>query len=179
MRFVQLAIEGAFSVVPEPTLDDRGSFARVFCRDEFGRLGLHTEFSQHSVSVNTRAGTVRGMHYSVGEHAETKLVRCTGGAIHDVLVDVRPGSPSFGRTVACMLTSADRVALYIPAGVAHGFQTLSDASEVFYMIDKPYVVQAATGFRWNDPVVTTVWPLPVTAMSDRDRTYSDFRPASP
>ena len=114
------------------------------------------------------------MHYSVGRNEETKLVRCARGAIQDVIVDIRPDSPSHGRTLAIELTAADRHALYVPAGVAHGFQTLRDDCEVLYMIDKPYTAEAARGLRWNDRVVAHVWALPVGAMSDRDRGYPDF-----
>ena len=174
MRFVPLDIVGVVLVQPEPLVDERGSFARVFCVAAFERQGLVSAFAQSSVSVNTRAGTIRGMHYSVGPNEETKLVRCTTGAIRDVIVDIRPGSPSFGRTLAVALSAADRNALYIPAGVAHGFQTLRDDSEILYMIDKPYVAEAARGLRWNDPVVGTTWPLSVSAMSERDRTFPDF-----
>lgn len=174
MRFVPLDIAGAVLVQPDLLVDERGSFARMFCTAEFARQGLVSAFAQSSVSVNARAGTIRGMHYSVGPHEETKLVRCTNGAIEDVIVDIRPGSPSFGRTLAIALNAANRRALYIPAGVAHGFQTLRNDSEILYMIDKPYVAEAARGLRWNDPVVAPVWPLPVGAMSERDRTYPDF-----
>ena len=174
MRFDRLAIEGAVLVRPEPLVDERGAFARVFCVDEFERQGLVSSFAQSSVSVNTRAGTIRGMHYSVGTHEETKLVRCTRGAIQDVIVDIRPGSASRGTTLAFELTAADRHSLYIPAGVAHGFQTLRDECEVLYMIDKPYVADAARGLRWNDRIVAHTWALPVGPMSDRDRGYPDF-----
>lgn len=176
MKFQPLPIAGAFLVVAEPFDDERGSFARLFCKAEFSAAGLVREFEQVSLSVNRLAGTLRGMHYSVGEDAETKLVRCIGGAIHDVLVDVRPGSPSFGVTVARELAGASDVALYVPAGVAHGFQSLRADSEVLYMIDKPFVAAAQRGFRWNDPVVATGWPLPISAMSQRDRDLADFSP---
>ena len=178
MIFDPLGIAGAFAVRPEPVADERGAFARVFCSDEFERANLVAAFAQSSVSVNTRAGTLRGMHYSVGPDSETKLVRCTAGAIFDVLVDIRGGSPTHGRTLGLELSAANRVALYVPAGVAHGFQTLRDDSEVLYMIDKPYVAEAARGLRWNDPVVQPLWPRPVTVLSERDRTYPDFRAGS-
>ena len=174
MRFLPLAISGAVLVRPEPLSDERGSFARVFFTEDFAREGLVSVFAQSSVSVNTRAGTLRGMHYSVGRHEETKLVRCTRGAIHDVLVDIRPGSPTHGVTLAVALDADNRDALYVPAGVAHGFQTLRDDSEVLYMIDKPYAPGAARGLRWNDAVVAHAWPLPVSALSERDRSYPDF-----
>jgi dTDP-4-dehydrorhamnose 3,5-epimerase len=169
-----LPIGGAFLVVREPSADERGSFSRLFCKAEFTAAGLVTEFEQVSLSINRLAGTLRGLHYSVGVDAETKLVSCVAGAIHDVLVDVRPDSPSFGVTVARDLGSAE-VALYVPAGVAHGFQAVHPDSQVLYMIDKPFVAAAQRGFRWNDPVVATTWPLPISAMSQRDRDYPDFR----
>jgi dTDP-4-dehydrorhamnose 3,5-epimerase len=178
MHLVPLTIDGAFTIVPEPIVDDRGFFARVFCAETFAKAGLVAAFAQSSISFNTRIGTLRGMHYSVGDHAETKLVRCTTGAIHDVIVDIRPHSPTSGMTLAVALTADTRAALYIPAGVAHGFQTLEADTEVLYMIDKPFVADAARGLRWNDAVVETRWPLPVGLMSDRDRTYPDFVPGA-
>ena len=174
MRFVPLAIDGAFLVALAPAADERGSFARLFCKATFAAAGLVSEFVQVSLSVNTHAGTLRGMHYSVGSHAETKLVRCIKGAIHDVLVDVRPGSASFGTSVVQGLSASGDTALYIPAGVAHGFQTLCDGSDVLYMIDRPFVAEAARGFRWNDRIVAAAWPRVVTSISDRDRNYPDF-----
>ena len=174
MILVPLGIAGAVLVRPEPVADERGAFARVFCAAEFERAGLVAAFAQSSVSVNTRAGTLRGMHYSTGPHRETKLVRCTAGAIFDVLVDVRDASPTRGRTIGLELNATDRAALYVPAGVAHGFQTLRDDSEVLYMIDQPYVAGAGRGLRGNDPVVEPLWPLPVAIISERDRTYPDF-----
>ena len=176
MRFTRLEIEGAILVQPEPLRDERGAFARVFCTIEFGHQGLVSSFTQSSVSMNTRAGTIRGMHYSTGQHEETKLVRCTQGAIEDVIVDVRPQSPSYGKTLTFSLTAANRHALYVPAGVAHGFQTLCDDVEVLYMIDRPYVAEAARGLRWNDRVVVHAWALPISTISDRDRGYPDFVP---
>ena len=174
MRLVPLAIDGAFSIVPEPLADDRGFFARVFCAATFAEKGLVAAFAQSSISFNNKAATLRGMHYSVGPHAETKLVRCTAGAIHDVLVDIRPGSRTLGMTLAVALTAETRSALYVPAGVAHGFQTLEADSEILYMIDKPFVAEAARGLRWNDGVVDTRWPLPIGIISERDRSYPDF-----
>lgn len=174
MQFLPLPIGGAFLVMHEPSADERGSFSRLFCKVEFTAAGLVTEFEQVSLSVNRLAGTLRGMHYSVGADAETKLVHCTAGAIRDVLVDVRPESPSFGTTVARDLVGSADVALYVPAGVAHGFQALRADSEVLYMIDKPFVGAAQRGFRWNDPIVGTAWPLAIIAMLPRDRDYPDF-----
>ena len=179
MIFEPLDIAGSFLVRPQPTFDERGAFSRVFCRDEFARAGLIDDFAQSSISMNTKAGTVRGMHYSVGAQGETKLVRCTAGAVFDMIVDIRYGSPTYRRVLGFDLTADTRTALYVPAGVAHGFQTVRDGSEVLYMIDKPYTAEAARGFRWNDPVLRLGWPLEVTAMSERDRTYPDYMPNGP
>ncbi|MDR3417135.1 MAG: dTDP-4-dehydrorhamnose 3,5-epimerase family protein [Nevskia sp.] len=176
MRFLKLPIAGAFLVEQAQAADERGSFARLFCKAEFAAAGLVAEFEQVSLSSNRLTGTLRGMHYSVGADAETKLVRCMAGAVHDVLVDVRPGSPSFGVTVARDLAGPADVALYVPAGVAHGFQALQADSAVLYMIDRPFVAAAQRGFRWNDPIVAAAWPLAIGTMAPRDRDYPDFRP---
>ncbi|SFG44774.1 dTDP-4-dehydrorhamnose 3,5-epimerase family protein [Methylobacterium gossipiicola] len=174
MRFEETPIPGAYRVWPEPLSDDRGFFARTHCVEEFAALGLVGAFAQSSVSFNARRGTVRGMHFSVAPHAETKLVRCTGGAIHDVLVDLRPDSASYLKSFAAALTQENRCALYIPVGVAHGFQALTDAAEVLYMIDRPYVAGSARGLRWNDPALDVTWPEPVTVIAERDLAYPDW-----
>lgn len=176
MRFEPAGLAGAYIVHLDEMSDDRGFFARTACTEEFAAAGLVGRFAQSSISFNHEAGTLRGMHFSVGPHAETKLVRCTSGAVLDVLVDVRPGSATRGRTVSCRLDAGTRRSLYVPHGVAHGFQTLADGSEVLYMIDEPFRAEAARGFRWNDPVVAVDWPLPVAAMSERDANYPNFRP---
>ena len=129
-----------------------------------------------SVSYTTRRGTVRGMHFSREPHAETKLVRCTRGAIHDVVVDLRPGSATYLRTLAVELTARNRHALYIPAGFAHGFQALRDDTEVLYMIDRPFVAAAAGGLRWNDPAIAVAWPEPVAVIAERDLAFPDWSP---
>ncbi len=174
MQFVSLDLVGAFLIVPEPQSDERGFFARTLCRDELRSNNLVSEFAQSSISVNVRRGTVRGMHFSVAPHAETKIVRCTSGAIHDVLFDWRPNSPTYGRLIAVTLSAENRHALYIPVGIAHGFQTLRDETEVLYMIDVPYVAECARGFRWNDPAVDVKWPEPVRIISERDLAYPDL-----
>ena len=174
MLFRELALPGVFLVSPEPLRDERGAFARVFCADTFSRKELISHFSQCSVSVNTRCGTVRGMHYSVGADAETKLVSCTSGAIHDVVLDLRPQSPTFRRSAAVTLTADAHDFLYIPAGLAHGFQTMEDHATVFYMIDKPFVAGAARGVRWNDPSFAIDWPLPISIISERDLNFPLF-----
>lgn len=174
MIFEELALPGLYRVAPEPHTDARGLFARTFCEDEFARHGLTARFAQSSVSFNARRGTVRGLHFAKSPHAETKLVRCTSGAIHDVAVDLRPGSPTYLRSVSVRLSAENRHALYIPAGFAHGFQALSDGAEVLYMIDRPFTAGATDGLRWDDPALDVTWPEPVTVIAERDRTYPDW-----
>ena len=174
MLFRELSLSGVSLIQLDQHADDRGFFARSFCEKEFTARGLVSSFSQSSISFNRRAGTVRGMHYSLSPHAETKLVRCTAGAIHDVLIDLRPRSPTFLQSIAIELTAENRDALYVPVGLAHGFQTLCDSSEVLYMIDVPHVPGAARGVRWNDPAISVTWPNPITVISDRDRTLPDL-----
>lgn len=170
MRFTETELAGVFVVDLEPIDDDRGFFARSFCTDEFAAHGLDPAVVQCNISFNVRKGTVRGMHYQAPPSAEGKLVRCTSGAIHDVVVDIRPDSPTYLRHVAVELTAENRSALYIPELVAHGFQTLADRTEVFYQMTAAYAPAAARGLRYDDPVLGIVWPLPVAAVSERDAT---------
>ncbi|KQT19976.1 dTDP-4-dehydrorhamnose 3,5-epimerase [Methylobacterium sp. Leaf399] len=174
MRIEALSLAGAYRIVPEPATDERGFFARTACAETFAAHGLVGAFAQSSVSYNARRGTVRGLHYAVPPHAETKLVRCTAGAIHDVIVDLRPGSPTYLESVGLELTAGNRHALYIPPGLAHGFQALRDETEVLYMIDVPYVAASAQGLRWNDPSIRVTWPEPVSVISPRDLAYPDW-----
>jgi len=176
MRFVETGLEGAVIVEPEPFIDTRGLFARTWCVREFEARGLRPHLVQSSVSFNTRRGTLRGMHYQAPPFAEVKLVRCTRGAILDVIIDLRPDSPTFTRHVAVHLTEDNRHALYIPEGFAHGFQTLDDDSEVFYQMSEFYMPDAARGVRWNDPAFGIEWPLGQPIINERDATYPDFRP---
>ncbi len=176
MRVSELALPGVYLVDIERLEDERGFFARTFSRDEFAGRGLVADFAQSSVSFNMRRGTVRGMHYSVAPAPETKLVRCTGGSICDVALDLRRGSPSYRRWQAVTLSARDHRALYIPVGVAHGFQTLADDTEVLYMIDPSYVAAAARGVRWNDPAFDIAWPEPISVISDKDLGFPDYRP---
>lgn len=171
MRFLPAAFPGAYVIEPEPAHDDRGFFARTFCAREFSQLGLEAEFVQCSTSFNARRGTLRGLHYQREPAAEAKLVRCTAGAILDVMVDVRPGSPTFGRHFSVELTAGNRLALYVPPGFAHGFQTLEDATEVLYQISEYHAPEQAAGIRFDDPRLGLRWPLPVTAISERDRRW--------
>ena len=174
MVFEKLGFEGAYLVELECHKDERGFFARTFCEDEFGANGLIGRFAQSSISFNERRGTVRGMHFSAAPHQETKLVRCTAGAIHDIIVDLRVQSPTYLVAISVELSAKNRRALYIPKDVAHGFQTLQDETEVLYMIDKPFVPEAARGVRWNDPAFRVEWPLPITMISQKDLQFSDW-----
>jgi dTDP-4-dehydrorhamnose 3,5-epimerase len=174
MKFIETQLPGAFVIAPEPLNDARGFFARTFCAREFAERGLDPSIAQCSVSFNHRRGTLRGMHYQSAPFKEIKLVRCTAGAIHDVILDLRPSSPSFRRWIAVELSAANRHMLYVPAGMAHGFQTLEDATEVFYQISEPYAPGHARGVRWDDPAFAITWPLGEPILSERDRCYPDF-----
>lgn len=171
MIFTELALRGAFIVDMELRKDDRGYFARSFCREEFLRHGLRTEVSQSNVSFNRRKGTLRGMHYQIQPKAEAKLVRCTRGAVYDVIIDLREDSSSCRRWVAVELTEANSRMLYVPEGFAHGYQTLEDDSELLYQMFESYSPEHARGVRWDDPELGIDWPLPNPIISERDRAY--------
>ena len=174
MKFTETPLAGAFVVDIEKHHDDRGFFGRSFCIDEFRGAGIELNVVQCNVSFNHRRGTLRGMHFQIAPNAEAKLVRCTRGAIHDVIVDVRPESRTYTRHFAVELTAANHRGLYIPAGFAHGFQTLDDDAEVFYQMSEPYSPTHARGLRWNDPALGIQWPLPVAVISPKDESYDDF-----
>lgn len=174
MRFADTPIKGAFVLEIEPRRDERGHFARTFDRAEFRRRGLASSFAECSVSFNERRGTLRGLHYQVNPHPEAKLVRCTRGRIHDVIVDLRPRSPTRGRWHAVELGAENGRLLYIPEGVAHGFLTLEPRSEVYYEISAPYAPACARGIRWDDPAFAIRWPAPPEVISERDRSYPDY-----
>ena len=174
MILKETALAGVFVVEPELRMDERGFFARVFCEKEFSALNLAFRFVQSSVSFNSRKGTLRGIHFQVEPKAECKLVRCTRGAIYDVILDLRRGSPTFCRWIGLELNQDNRQALYVPAGCGHGFQTLTEDSEVFYLMSEFYYPELARGVRWNDPRFAVEWPLPNPHMSARDAGYPDF-----
>jgi dTDP-4-dehydrorhamnose 3,5-epimerase len=178
MIFERLALPGAYLVRMEPHVDERGHFARAFCRKEFADHGLPETIAQCNVSFNPHRGTLRGMHYAAAPRREAKLVRCTRGAIHDVIVDLRPGSPTRGKWVAVELTERNLAMIYVPEGFAHGFLTLREDTEVFYQMSQPYDPAAARGARWNDPCFGIEWPEEPRVISERDRTYPDFDPAA-
>lgn len=167
-------MKDAWLIHLEPARDSRGFFARTFCVDEFAKHGLETSFPQHSISSNTRRGTLRGMHFQREPHNEVKLVRCLKGAIWDVIIDIRPASSTFCRWQGFELTDQNGRQLYIPKGFAHGFQTLSDDVEVNYLISEPYVPEFASGIRHNDPAFDIAWPMPVAVISEKDLQWQEF-----
>lgn len=171
MKFTATAIEGAYVIDLEPSADERGFFARTFCRDEFAKLGLEGTFAQCNVSRNVRKGTIRGLHFQASPDEETKVVSCTHGAIFDVIVDLRAQSATFGRWASFKLTRDNRRAVYIPKGVAHGFQSLEDDTDVFYLMGQRYRPESARGVRWNDPRLGIPWPVSEVIVSDRDRQF--------
>jgi dTDP-4-dehydrorhamnose 3,5-epimerase len=162
----------------EPHTDERGLFARSFCADEFTAAGIAMTVVQTNLSRNTRRGTLRGMHYQAEPAPEPKLVRCTAGRVFDVAVDLRPASPSFCRWTGAELDAESHNGLFIPAGCAHGFLTLSDDSEVTYLMGAAYASELARGVRWNDPAFAIDWPFDPVLMSDKDAAYPDFDPDS-
>ena len=177
MRFRPTKLEGAYVLELERSEDERGFFARTWCRDELAAHGLTTDVAQCSVSRNALAGTLRGLHFQTAPHEEVKLVRCTRGVIFDVIVDLRPGSRSHGDWYGLELDAERGNALYIPKGFAHGFQTLADDSEVFYMMSDPYVPEAARGVRWDDPAFGIDWPAAESrVISERDLAWPDHGP---
>jgi dTDP-4-dehydrorhamnose 3,5-epimerase len=175
MTFHETKLAGVFEILIEPRGDDRGFFARTWCQREFEEHGLDTKQAQSSVSLNTRKGTLRGMHYQAAPFPETKVVRCTQGAIYDVVLDLRRESGTFKKWIAVELTAENRSMVYVPKGCAHGFLTLQDNTEVFYQISEFYDAPSARGVRWDDPAFGIVWPEKVEVISERDRTYPDFK----
>ncbi len=175
MIFEETALKGAFTIKLEQFEDKRGFFARAWCQKEFEKLGLESRIAQANLSFNLRKGTLRGMHYQVSPYEETKLVRCYRGAIYDVIVDLRPGSPTYRQWVGVELTVQNRWALFVPRGFAHGFQTLEDETEVFYQVSEFYTPGAERGARYNDPAFGIEWPLPVSIISDKDAAWEDFQ----
>lgn len=175
MLFTETELPGAYIVDIEPIEDERGFFARAWCANEFAEHGLTTRIAQSNVSFNRRQGTIRGMHYQAAPHAEVKLVRCTRGAIFDVIVDLRAESPAYKRWTGVELSGDNRRALYVPEGFAHGYQTLVPETETFYQVSEFYTPGAERGLRWNDPAFAIEWPDPDNAfMSEKDASWPDF-----
>jgi dTDP-4-dehydrorhamnose 3,5-epimerase len=174
MIFHQTKLKGAFEIQLEPHADERGFFARSWCQKEFESHNLNPKLAQCNISFNIRKGTLRGMHYQAAPDAEAKVMRCTQGAIYDVVLDLRPESPTFKEWVAVVLTAEKRNMLYAPEGCAHGFLTLEDNTEVLYLISEFYHPESARGVRWNDPAFRIDWPDKVEVISERDRSYPNF-----
>jgi dTDP-4-dehydrorhamnose 3,5-epimerase len=174
MIFTETMLPGAFLVDAEPHEDTRGFFARAWCAREFEQHGLTTRVAQVNMASNLRRGTLRGMHYQSVPHAETKFVRCTRGALYDVIVDLRPNSPTYTQWFGIELSFANRRALYVPEGFAHGYLTLVDETEAFYQVSEFYAPDAEQGVRWNDPAFAIEWPLEVHVISEKDLSWPDF-----
>jgi dTDP-4-dehydrorhamnose 3,5-epimerase len=175
MIFVETRLAGVFEIHIEPKSDERGFFARTWCQQEFQAKGLDARLTQCNLSQNARKGTLRGMHFQSNPHAETKLVRCSKGAIYDVALDLRPESKTYRQWVGVNLTADKRNALYIPKGCAHGFLSLEDDTEVFYQMSDLYHPDSARGVRWNDPAFGILWPAKIEMISARDANYPDFK----
>jgi dTDP-4-dehydrorhamnose 3,5-epimerase len=172
--FKETKLPGAFVLEPEKLVDERGFFARSWCQREFEKQSLNPHLAQCNISFNIQKGTLRGMHYQVRPFEEAKLVRCTRGALYDVIVDLRPDSPARGGYIGVILDADNRKMLYVPEGFAHGFLTLEDNTEVFYQMSEFYAPDQARGFRYNDPLFAIDWPREVCVISERDRSYPDF-----
>ena len=171
MNFHETPLPGAYVVEMDRLADERGFFARAYCTDEFAAQGLAAMTSQCSVSFNQAKGTLRGLHFQAAPHAEDKLVRCTAGAVFDVIVDLRDGSATWRQWYGVELSASNRRALYVPQGFAHGFITLAEATELFYMISAPFVAGFGRGIRWNDPAIGIRWPGEPAVISPRDADY--------
>jgi dTDP-4-dehydrorhamnose 3,5-epimerase len=174
MIFTETILKDAFVITPDLIEDERGFFARSWCQREFEKYGLNPRLVQCNISFNKKKGTLRGMHYQAQPYAEAKLVRCTRGAIYDVIIDLRPGSKTFRQWIAAELTADNRKMMYVPESFAHGFQTLVDDAEVFYQMSEVFAPGYAHGVRWNDPQFNIFWPKKVSAISMRDQQYKDF-----
>ena len=176
MKFIPTPLKGAYLIELEKRGDDRGFFARLFCENEFQQQGLVTRFVQINNSLSARKGTLRGMHYQLPPAAEVKVVRCIRGSLHDVILDLRPKSPTFGMSFAAELSAENRVMMYVPPGFAHGFVTMQDDTEAFYLVNAFYASDRERGVRFNDPRFNIQWPLDPAELSDKDRTWPDYDP---
>lgn len=174
MRFIPTSLAGAYVIEPEPISDERGFFARTWCHTEFADHGLNPNLVQCNISYNKKRGTLRGMHYQKAPHAEAKLVRCTQGALYDVIIDLRKGSDTFAQWFGVELTAQNRKALYVPEGFAHGFITLQDDTEVLYQMSEFFHAESAAGVRWDDPAIRISWPGSISVISEKDKSYPDL-----
>lgn len=176
MKFNPTPLSGAFTIELDKREDDRGFFARLFCEQEFIAAGIPTKIAQINNALSSQAGTLRGMHYQLEPSAEIKVVRCIRGSVYDVIVDLRPDSPTFKQWFGTELSSENRRMMYAPRGFAHGLMTLTDDAEMFYLASAPYDPQRERGLRYNDPQFAIVWPRSVTEISEKDRTWPNFDP---
>jgi dTDP-4-dehydrorhamnose 3,5-epimerase len=174
MIFSETRLKGAFVMEPERFEDERGFFAHGWSPRELAKHGLEAPVAESAISFNKKKGTLRGMHYQASPHSQIKIVRCTMGAIYDVIIDLRRESPTFKHWVAVELTASNRLMLYIPKDFAHGFQTLDDETELSYNMSNTYVPESARGVRWNDSAFNICWPLPVSVIAERDGSYPDY-----
>lgn len=174
MKFHKSDLPGPVEIRIEPQADERGLFARAWCQKEFQSQGLNPRLVQCNISYNERKGTLRGMHYQDEPFGEAKVVRCTAGAIYDVVIDLRAQSPNYRRWLGVILSAKERNMLYVPEGFAHGFLTLENNTEIFYQMSEFYHPEAARGVRWDDPAFQIRWPGKIEVISERDRTYPDF-----
>jgi dTDP-4-dehydrorhamnose 3,5-epimerase len=178
MIFTETPMPAAYLIDLEPRGDERGFFARAFCRNEFRGHGLETEFVQINNSLSVEKGTLRGLHYQLEPAAEVKVVRCIAGALWDVILDLRPGSPSFGRSFGAELSAENRRMMYAPKGFAHGFLTLAENTEALYLVSAFYAPERERGVRWNDPRFAVAWPFEPLVISEKDRNRPDFDPGT-
>ncbi len=174
MRFIQTILPGVYLIELERLEDERGFFARAWCQDEFAQHQLNAQIVQCNISFNSKQGTLRGLHYQIAPYEEAKVVRCTAGAIYDVVVDLRSHSPTFRHWIGVELSATNHTMVYIPSGLAHGLQTLEDNTEVFYQMSEFYHPECARGVRWDDTAFKISWPLLPTVISAKDQQYPDF-----
>lgn len=174
MKFTETKLKGAFIVEIEKLTDDRGFFARAWCRKEFEAHGLTSAVVQANVSFNRKRGTLRGMHYQIAPFQESKLIRCTRGAIYDVIIDLRPESPTYKKWIGVELTADNYTLFFVPEDFAHGFITLMDDTEITYQVSQFYTPGSEKGIRFNDPTFNIQWPLEVSVISDKDSNWPDF-----
>lgn len=176
MIFQELGLNGVYLVEPQLLRDERGFFARTYCEREFLEHNLNCKWAQCNVSFNKKRGTLRGMHYQVSPREEIKLIRCTRGAVYDVVIDIRPDSLTFCQWLAVELSEDNTKMLYVPQGFAHGFQTLKDDTELFYQMSQFFAPEYARGIRWDDELFKISWPVKEKIISDNDRKYQDYKP---
>jgi dTDP-4-dehydrorhamnose 3,5-epimerase len=176
MKFQKAMLEGVWHITLDRKTDERGFFARTWCKEEFEKQGLDAQISQCSTAFNAKKATLRGMHFQKAPFGEIKMISCARGAVYDVLLDLRPESKTFCKWMAVILSEDDSQILYVPEGIAHGYQTLTHESQLFYQMNRPYEPSAASGVRWNDPTFDISWPeVPDRIMSDKDSSWPDFK----